>query len=187
MAGFRRERDIEITDTDEWSYDFTLDRTTPRADFRLVMDEAVGNLFTDCAVNIIDENGTVVRATGFGGLEVNVGARLPADRDSAEYKLEVVGGFALARDMEKWGFTLEEEYRFADAVTGSVTRAGGGDLHLYCGVPTEVEVEFAGGWPAPPADLHPFGAVRFRDSNTADKVPGDRGGRLVLEVPIRLE
>ena len=48
-------------------------------------------------------------------------------------------------------------------------------------------MSFADSWPAPPEGLHPYGAIRFRDRDTEDKVPGDRGGRLVLEVPIRLE
>ena len=52
---------------------------------------------------------------------------------------------------------------------------------------TEVEISFAQNWPAAPSGLHPFGTVRFLDEHLADKAPGDRAGRLVLEVPIRLE
>ena len=68
-----------------------------------------------------------------------------------------------------------------------MTRAGGGPLRLYCGVPTDVALSFTDSWPAPPAGLQPFGAVRFRDRDPADKAPGDTAGRVVLEVPIRLE
>jgi hypothetical protein len=151
------------------------------------MDEAVGNLFTDCAVNVLDADGRAVASTGFGGLEVTVGAHLPEGSDEAAFTLEVIGAFALAQDMADWGFTLEEEYAFAEPVAGTASRAGGGALELYCGIPTDVRVEFADYWPEPPSGLHAYGAVRFRDRNLDDKLPGDEGGRLVLDVPIRLE
>jgi len=187
MDGFRKAHEVTIEDTDEWTYDFTLDRATPRAEFELVMDEKTGNLFTDCAVNILDASGDVVRATGFSGLEVNLGVSLPGGEESADFTLEVVGGFALKEEMAEWGFDLEEKYYFASPVTGTVERAGGGGLNLYGGVQTKVKISFADTWPAPPESMHAFGSVRFRDTNLDDKAPGDKGGRLVLEVPIQLE
>ena len=187
ISGFYARREVEIEDTDEWTHDFTLDRQTPRASFHLEMDEATGNLFTDCAVNILDSSGEAVAGTGFSGLVVDIGTRLPAGRESATYTLRVVGGFALKEEMADWGFDLEEKYFLTTPVTGTVERDGGSDLHLYCGVSVELEVAFADNWPAPPEGLDAFGQVRFLDRNLDDKVPGDRGGRLVLEIPIRLE
>ena len=58
---------------------------------------------------------------------------------------------------------------------------------MYCGVPAELEVSFAGDWPAAPDGMGYFGAVRFLDEDTGDRRPGDQGGRLVLEVPITVE
>jgi hypothetical protein len=187
VVGFRKQREVTIEDSDEWSHTFKLDSTTPRAAFHLEMDEATGNLFTDCAVNILDASGQVVRGTGFSGLEVNTGISLPEGQNEASYSLQVVGGFALAKDSEEWGFDLEEKYYLAHPVSGDVSRAGGGRLNLPCGVPTEVKVAFADEWPAPPEGLTPFGRIHFRDHDTVDKAPGDTEGRLVLEVPIRLE
>ena len=89
--------------------------------------------------------------------------------------------------MEEWGFDLEEKYFFAHPVQGQASRAGGGPLRLYCGVPTEVELSFTDEWQAAPADMGTFGAIRFNDTRTDDRRPGDEGGRLVLEIPIRLE
>ncbi|MHB8078545.1 MAG: S8 family serine peptidase [Candidatus Krumholzibacteriia bacterium] len=187
VQGFRREREIAVEAVDVWSLDFTLDRTTPRAAFHLAMDEATANLFTDCAVNIVDDQGKRVVTDGFAGLDARVAWSLPAGVEKGTYKLEVVGGFALARDREKWGFRLTEEYLLAAPVTGGVTQDDAGDFALYSGVPTPLEVAFADSWPAPPAGLSPFGSVKFLDRNLEDRVPGDRDGRLVLEVPIRLE
>ena len=81
---------------------------TPRADFHLVMCEKVGNLFTDCAVNILDSSGKAVRSTGFDGLEVDLGVSLPEGSDTAAFTLQVVGAFAIAEDMADWGFEVEE-------------------------------------------------------------------------------
>ncbi|MFO7654001.1 MAG: S8 family serine peptidase [Candidatus Krumholzibacteriia bacterium] len=187
MDGFRRQRTVEVEETDEWTHTFKLDRETPRARFRLTMEKEFGNLFTDCAVNILDSDGKAVTATGFGGLAVEVGTRLPDGEDSATFTLQVVGAFALPQDMAAWGFELEETYQFASAVSGAVKRDGGGALELYAGVPTEVRVAFADSWPTAPDGLHPYGKVRFLDRNYDDRVPGDTAGRLVLEVPIRLE
>ena len=117
VEGFRRETAVEIADADTWPQDFKLDRTTPRARFRLDMDAAMGNLFTDCAVNILDADGRVLEATGFDGLEVEVGAELPAGADEAGFTLEVVGAFALAQDLADWGFNLEEKYFLARPAT----------------------------------------------------------------------
>jgi tripeptidyl-peptidase-2 len=187
IEGFVASEEVEITEADEYTRDFTLDSTTPRATFHLVMTETVGNLFTDCAVNILDENGKAVRVNGFDGLEADVGISLPSGAKTATFTLQVVGAFALAADMEEWGFDLEEKFYFAHPVQGQAKRAGGGPLRLYSGVPTEVELSFSEEWPAAPADLETFGAIRFNDTRTDDRRPGDEGGRLVLEIPIRLE
>ena len=187
IEGFVASEEVEITEADEYTRDFTLDSTTPRATFHLVMTETVGNLFTDCAVNILDENGKAVRVNGFDGLEADVGISLPSGAETATFTLQVVGAFALAADMEEWGFDLEEKFFFAHPVQGQAKRAGGGQLRLYSGVPTEVELSFTEEWPAAPADLETFGAIRFNDTRTDDRRPGDEGGRLVLEIPIRLE
>ncbi|RKZ10312.1 hypothetical protein DRQ50_14525, partial [bacterium] len=153
IEGVRREQTIEIADADTWTLPFTLDDATPRASFVLEMTEEVANLFTDCAVRVLDGSGEAVRSTGFDGLEAHVNVSLPA----GDYKLEVVGAFALAEDMADWGFELEEKYFFAAPVAGDVSRAGGGDLILPCGVPTAVDVTFEPTWPAAPEGHHVFG------------------------------
>jgi hypothetical protein len=151
------------------------------------MDEATGNLFTDCAVNILDASGKAVRVTGFSGTEVHTGISLPAGQDKASYTLQVVGAFAIDEEMAEWGFDLEEKYLFASPVRGQVKRAGGGRLTLPCGVPTEVKISFSDSWPAPPGDMAVFGSLELEDENTDDRRPGDEGGRLVLEVPLKVK
>jgi len=187
IEGFVGEQTVEIEETDEWTHAFTLDGTTPRAEFHLKMTEKVANLFTDCAVNILDDSGKAVVITAFDGLEGTVRIALPAGKDKASYKLQVVGAFAIAEDMAEWGFDLEERYLFASAVSGKVSRAGGGRLNLYCGVPTDLKVAFADSWPAAPEGMGVFGAIRFKDDHTDDRRPGDQQGRLVLEIPIEVK
>ena len=187
VEGLRSEREVTIEDSDEWTYSFTLDADTPRAEFLLTMDKATANLFTDCAVNILDSSGEALRSGAFDGVRAEVGMSLPGGQSEATYTLQVVGGFAIAAAMQEWGFTAEEKYYLARPISGQVERAGEGPLRLYSGVPTDVKVSFADNWPAGADDLQPFGAVRFRDANTQDKRPGDDRGPVVLEVPIRLE
>lgn len=185
IEGFRREREVEVAGSDTWTLDFTLTAATPRAEFRLTLDEATANLFTDCAVNVVDAAGERVVSDSFYGRQAVVAWELPAGAAQASGKLEVVGGFALAADEEKWSFGLEERYLLSAPVAGTVERDGSADLTLYAGVPTPLDLAFAGSWPAPPDGLQPFGSVRFLDRNLADKAPGDTAGRLVLEVPVR--
>ena len=64
VDGWLKEHTVELKKTDEWRLPFTLDATTPRASFRLEMEQAVANLHTDCAVNILDAGGQAVRQTG---------------------------------------------------------------------------------------------------------------------------
>ncbi len=184
MQGFIARSEVTIEETDVWSKSFTLDRNTPRASFHMVMTKDVGNLFTDCAINIVDSSGKAVRSTAFGGLEGDLGYTLPAGQDSGTYKVQVVGAFAIAADMAEWGFDLEEKYFLADSIAGTVTRSGGGDLRLYAGIPTTLKVRFVDPWPTIPTGLEAFGRVQFRDTRTTDRRPGDDGGRLVLEVPL---
>ena len=187
VGGWLKKQTVELEKTDEWSMSFTLDGTTPRADFHLVMDEAVANLHTDCAVNILDASGHAVRQTGFNGTEVHIGVSLPDGQDSARYTLQVVGAFAIAADMKDWDFEVEERYGFARPVRGDVSSSQRGPLRLYCGVPAELSVSFDGSWPAAPDGMGYFGAVTFEDTDLDDRRPGDRGGRTVLEVPIEIE
>ncbi len=184
LVGFHRAWDVTVKDSDTWTYAFSLDAATPRASFRLVMDKNTGNLFTDCAVNILDSDGVAVAQTGFNGLEVDIATSLPDGVDSASYKLQVVGAFALAPDMKDWGFRAEQTTAFAQPVRGTAKQAGRDGLRLYCGMPTEVSLSFAGEWPAAPDGMGYTGRVRFLDRDLADKAAGDRTGRLVLEVPI---
>lgn len=188
MLGFCGNEEVKIEEADEWTKSFTLDGTTPRAEFFLTMDEAIGNKFTDCAVNILDSNGKGVRATGFNGTEVRLGMSLPEGRESATYTLQVVGAFAIAEEMnEEWGFDLNEKYFFASPVSGGVKRAGGGRLTLPCGVPTDLKISFDEEWAGAPGEMSVFGKLQLRDSNTDDRRPGDEGGKLVLEVPLKVE
>ncbi len=187
ILGFVKDSQVEIEETDEWTKSFTLDSTTPRASFHLEMDEATANLFTDCAVNILDGNGKALRITGFGGLDVTAGMSLPEGTESATYTLQVVGAFAMAEDMADWGFDMEEKYFFGHAVTGTAKRAGGGRLTLPCGVPTNIAVSFKDEWAAAPDGMNVFGELKFRDNNTDDRRPGEDGGRLVLQVPILVD
>ncbi|MDX2473243.1 MAG: S8 family serine peptidase [Candidatus Krumholzibacteria bacterium] len=187
MKGFSGEQEVQITNTDTWTHDFTLDQTTPRASFHLLMTKDVGNLFTDCAINIVDSSGKAVRSNAFDGLAGDVSYSLPAGTESGSYSLQVVGAFAIAADMADWGFDLEEQYHLAKAVRGTVTRSGGGDLKLYAGVPVALKVSFADVWPAPPEGLSAFGEVLFQDSRTTDRRPGDDDGRLVLTVPLVMQ
>jgi len=183
LEGFRGAEEITVTEADVWARPFTLDATTPRAEFHLVMDEKTANLFTDCAVNVLDSSGKSIRSSSFGGLT----AKVRADFAPGDYKLQVVGAFALAADMAEWGFDLEEKFFFASPRAGEVERSGGGDLILPCGVPTKLDVEFPDGAPAAPAGRTLFGAVRFLDTRTDDRRPGDTDGRLVCEVPVGQE
>ncbi len=187
LEGFLRREEVEVEKAEEWTYSFTLDRQTPRVDFRLEMDEKTVNLFTDAAVNILDADGRAIVTDGFNGPVVKVGTRLPAGVDDATYTLQVVGGFALKEDSDAWGFDLEERRRWADPVAGEVEHGGGGELRLYAGVPVPLTVRFDESWPTPPEGDSVFGAVRFLDRDLPDRVPGEEGGVLVLEVPIVTE
>ena len=184
MNGFQGEQEVSIAEKDIWTKSFTLNQETPRATFRMLMTKEVGNLFTDCAINILDSKGKELRSTSFNGLIGNVGYSLPDGMDSGTFTLQVVGAFAIAADMADWGFDLTEEYFLGHPVKGKVSRDGGGDLKLYAGIPATVKVAFEGTWPAAPEGLHPFGEVRFKDSRTSDRRPGDDAGRLVLLVPL---
>ncbi len=185
IQGFSSEQDVSIQDADTWDHSFTLDTTTPRAEFHLEMTEKVANLFTDCAVNILDANGKAVRATGFDGLVADLDIALPEGQDQATFKFQVVGAFAIPVDMADWGFTYRERDFLASAVLGEVSGPGR-TLQLYAGVPTELKLSFDSSWPAAPDNRQVFGVVRFQDREAS---PHDSSGPgpVVLDVPILLD
>lgn len=186
LDSYRRERRVDVSDTDLWTQSFTLDAAAPRATFELAMDEATANLFTDCAVNVLDADGTAVAATGFSGLVCDLDVALPDGADSAAFTLQVVGGFARPDDADAWSFDLTEVRHLADPVSGAVAGADGAALTLHAGAPASLDVSFADAWPTPPDGMHVAGTVRLLDERPVDRRSGDRGGRKVLEVPIRL-
>jgi len=185
IQGFSDEQDVSLADTDTWSRSFTLDRTTPRAEFHLKMTKKIANLFTDCAVNILDADGKAVHAAGFDGQVVDMGVSLPQGQEKATYSLQVVGAFAMPGDMAAWGFSCRERDFLATPVGGKVS--GPMDpLRLYAGVPANLDLSFAGDWPEAPGDRKIFGVVRFKDPD-AKPHAASGPGPVVLEVPILLD
>jgi subtilisin family serine protease len=187
LAGYVGSEDVKVEKTDTWTRSFSLDGATPRASYHLVMSKDVGNLFTDCALNVLDSEGKAVRNTSFDGLEGDVSFSLPTGTAQGTYALQVVGAFALAADMADWGFSLEEKFELARPIPGQVKRAGGSDLRLYAGIPTGLQVSFGEAWPAAPAGKQVYGSLAFKDSRTDDRRPGDVAGRLVLKVPFTVK
>jgi hypothetical protein len=124
---------------------------------------------------------------GFDGTEAHLSVSLPKGQTSATYKLQVTGAFAIAEDMAEWGFSVEEKYHFASPVPGKVKSGAAGPLRLYCGVPSDLKLNFGDEWPAAPDGMGYFGWVRFKDTQLSDNRPGDSGGRLVMEIPIEVE
>ncbi len=185
IQGFESQEDVSVKDADTWSRSFTLDRTTPRAKFHLEMSKRTANLFTDCAVNILDADGKAVRASGFDGLTADTGISLHAGQDKATFTLQVVGAFAIPADMADWGFTCRQRDFLASGIQG-VVKGPAGPLRLYSGVPTDLKLNFKDSWPAPPAGSKVFGVVRFRDKDAGPHAPG-ASGPVVLEVPILLD
>ncbi len=185
IQGFESHEDVSVEEADTWSRSFTLDRTTPRAEFHLEMTKRTANLFTDCAVNILDADGKAVRASGFDGLTADTGISLPAGQDKATFTLQVVGAFAIPADMADWGFSCRERDFLASGVSGKV-KGPTGTLQLFAGVPTELKLNFKDSWPAPPAGSKVFGVVRLRDRDAGVRAPGG-SGPVVLEVPILLD
>jgi len=175
IGGFERQREVEVKDSDEWSYDFSLSSEVPRVDFYLEMSPQVYNYMTDVPVNIYDSSGKAVVVDGFGQRFLHIALR---DAAPGSYTLKVDAGLALARDKADWGFHLREVFRRAEPVDLSAEVHGEGSFLVVPQAPLKVQVQAVSTLPTPPDGFCNQGELRLLD--TAD-------GSVQLKIPVRLE
>lgn len=171
---FRRERTVEMSETDTWRYPFEVDASIASVRFDLELPAADYNAMTDLPVNILDEAGTFVANAGLDQRKGSIELASPAP---GRYTLEVVGALALGDERGAWSFRLIEQFVLRSSLELRAMLREQERVELFPDSPAELEVAAAGAIPQPPAGFQNAGELRLVD---------ERSGRVRLTIPVRL-
>ena len=174
VDSYQREREIEVKDSDQWSYDFNLSAEVPSADFYLEMTPEVYNFMTDAPVNIYDATGKALVVDGFGQRFLHIGLH---DAAPGSYTLKVDAGLALASDKADWGFHLREVFHLAQSVELTTKVHDASSFQVIPQAPLRMSVQAQAVLPAAPEGFVNGGQLRLVDE-------ADHSVR--LKIPVRL-
>ena len=159
ISGFESTTEVSKANVAIYSKKFKVDRKTNGVEFKVSMSADEFNKFTDLALNIYDEDGNAVMASGLSRKSRFIRFNPPAP---GEYTLELVPGFVSADIKSKeWKFSIRERYFFSNPIPLKITEY---PQKLYPGVFEDVKFDVNGNLPMPPKNASLFGWIKLFDT-----------------------
>jgi hypothetical protein len=164
MAGYRRERTVNVEDEDIWLMPFQLDPSLESAAFRIEFSDSLYNGLTDCAVNILDAEGVPLVADAMSRRDATVTLKNPKPEAAAvPCTLQVWAGFTNDDAKEAWSFDLRESYVRKNPERLSVESGQGTTFLMAPGAPVELKLRLDDAPRTAPDGTFNYGEVVFRD------------------------
>lgn len=145
--------------SDNYEHSFTVSDEYDKIEFELELEPEIFNLFTDFAINIIDDTGKILKADGLNYRKTKITFAPPV---SGSYVLQLIPGFA-SKEPKNWQASLKESYYMFKRLNIS-----GGYYDFYPKVKKQVDFEINGVLPVAPDGYYLFGEI-WLDSMDIDK------------------
>ena len=160
LAGYTQSQVLHV-ESDSYYYPFKIADHVSHVRFKLSVSKETWNLFTDVAVNVLDQDDLVVKRTSmnYRDLELDFWPAL-----SGEYALEVVAGFAYpGKQYDLWDLNLTEIYFNTQPIKIFVSQKGGNKVTLYPQLESTLEFELSGIPQIVPDGYYHIGEINFKD------------------------
>jgi hypothetical protein len=145
--------------SDNYEHSFTVSDEYDKIEFELELEPEIFNMFTDFAINIIDDTGKILKADGLNYHKTKITFAPPV---SGSYVLQLIPGFA-SKEPKNWQASLKESYYMFNRLNIS-----GGYYDFYPKVKKQVDFEINGVLPVAPDGYYLFGEI-WLDSMDIDK------------------
>jgi subtilisin family serine protease len=146
ITGYSDEK-TESNKSSDYSRSFSIAGNEEAVSFELEMNEKDFNLFTDIAVQILDEDGKSLVSDGmtYRFLKISAG-RGDGLKEGKKYKLLVSAAYANPDEEKKWNLKVKETHQYRDAIGGKIKEEE--SLEIYPDIPKELSVAFSSPPPA---------------------------------------
>lgn len=165
MLGYKKSYNLLVDGNDTYKMPFTIINGEGSKDFSFTLTKEDYSKITDFAFQILDETG---KAISKGGLSYrtggNVSVNMPADKDSANYVLEIIPAFAskeLTANLE-----VNEITYFPAPISVDAKHNGRNSIILYPNNIKYVDFNFSKPEQTIPADANGFGKLYFKSPST---------------------
>ena len=165
MLGYQRNYNLIVDGNDTYKMPFTIFKGEGSKEFSFTLTKEDYSKITDFAFQILDETG---KAVSKGGLSYRTGGsvsvKMPSDKDSAKFVLEIIPAFAskeLSANLE-----VKEITYFPTPISVDAKNNGRAVLTLYPNNIKYVDFNFSKPELAVPADANGYGKLYFKSPST---------------------
>ncbi len=163
--------------TERITFPIVLEKDVAQLKLKLRMDRDTYARFTDCAINILDDDGDAVQKGGFSSRTTVMEVANPkSGRGQTTYTVEIIGGFA-ERKEEPWSITVDEFYESNRYIPAKIWCDGYSLFTLYPNRTYACEFELQDQPPIAPAGFVYYGDIRLKNNRT---------GKNDLIIPLRM-
>ena len=160
VSGYRKTEKREFL-TDKNQVPFHVDEGTKRVDFELSVSRETWGLFTDVAVNILDENDFILKDESMTNRSLDFSFY---PKKPGKYTLEVWAGFALPEnDGELWQMDITMIHFTDETIPVSLKFGDKEDFEIFPDVPVGLDFELEKAPRVPPHGCGIWGEIRFRE------------------------
>jgi len=177
MLGYQREYTLLVDGNNTYKMPFTILKGEGSKEFNFTLSKEDFSKTTDFAFQILDENR---KAISKGGLSYRTGGivsvDMPADKDSANYVLEIIPAFA-SKELTA-NLSVNEITYFPSPISVDAKNSGKTTLTLYPNNIKYVDFSFTKPEISIPADANGYGKIYFKSPST---------GKTEYELPINFK
>lgn len=178
MTGYFEEK-IERNISSEFSRSFSIGENEEEVSFELEMSEEDYNLFTDIAVQILDEEEKSIVSDGMSYRFLKITARRSDGlKEGRKYKLLVSPAHANPDERKKWSLNVKEIHRYKTPTKAEIKN--GENVEIFPDTPKEIKISF----PTPPPAI---GNNDYYLLNINFKEKSEEGMKFSTEINLRAE
>ena len=176
MLGYQRNYNLPVDGKDTYKMPFTITQNESSKEFNFTLSKEDFSKTTDFAFQIIDNKGKGIRKGGLSYRTGSLSIDMPADKDSANFVLEIIPAFASKELAVNLG--VKEITYFPSPISVDVKNNGRTSLTLYPNNIKYVDFNFSKPETNIPADANDYGKIYFKSPST---------GKTEYELPINFK
>jgi tripeptidyl-peptidase II len=176
ILGYQRNYNLMVDGNDTYKIPFTITNGEASKEFAFTLSKEDFGKTTDFAFQILDEKGKAINQDGLSYRTGSISIDMPADKDTANYVLEIIPAFASKELTADLG--VKEITYFASPISVDVKSAAKTSITLYPNNIKYLDFNFSKPELTIPADAEVYGKVYFKSPST---------GKIEYELPINFK